>query len=90
MINQVKLRSYRHSPKYMFGFEVIRNYDHELELDKKNGNTRWQDYTKVEMDQLNEYSTLEDHGKNAQIPTGYKKIRTHLVYAVKHDGRHKA
>ena len=74
----------------MFGFEVPRNYGHALELDRKNGNTRWQDFTKVEMDQLNEYSTFEDRGKNAQLPTGYKKIRTHLVYAVKHDGRHKA
>ena len=25
-----------------------------------------------------------------KIPQGYKKIRTHLIYAVKHDGRHKA
>ena len=25
----------------------------------------------------------------SKTPDGYKKIRTHLVYAVKHDGRHK-
>ena len=25
-----------------------------------------------------------------RIPPGYKKIRTHLIFAVKHDGRHKA
>ena len=41
MVNQDKLRYYRHSPRYMFGFEVPRNYAHALELDKKNGNTRW-------------------------------------------------
>ena len=86
MANQAKLRSYRYAPKYMFGFEVPRNYNHALELDKKNGNTRWQDCTKVEMEQLYEYSTFVD----GKIPPGYKKIRTHLVFAVKHDGRHKA
>ena len=74
----------------MFGFEVPRNYNHALELDKKNGNTRWQDCTKVEMEQLYEYSTFVDYGIDGKIPPGYKKIRTHLVFAVKHDGRHKA
>ena len=33
MANQAKLRSYRYAPKYMFGFEVSRNYNHALELD---------------------------------------------------------
>ena len=69
----------------MFGSEVPRNYDHALELDKKNRNTRWQDCAKVEMDQLNEYSTFEDHGNNTQISVGCNKIRTHLIFAVKHD-----
>ena len=89
MVNQAKLRSYRHSPKYMFGFEVLRNYAHALELDKKNGNTSWQDCTKTKMVQLHDYNTFEDKGKNSPIPSRYKHIRTHLVYAVKHDGRHK-
>ena len=90
MVNQAKLRSYRHSPKYMFGFEVPKNYTHALELDKRNGNTKWQDCTDVEMQQLHEYDTFEDMGKGSAIPPGFKRIRTHLVYAVKHDGRHKA
>ena len=29
-------------------------------------------------------------GENGKIPQGYKKIRTYLIYSVKHDGRHKA
>ena len=79
MVNQAKLRSYRHSPRYMFGFEVPRNYEHALELDKKNGNTRWKDCTDTELVQLHEYNTFEDRGKNASIPPGFKRIRTHLV-----------
>ena len=79
MANQAKLRSYRYAPKYMFGFEVPRNYNHALELDKKNGNTRWQDCTKVEMEQLYEYSTFQDYGIDGKIPPGYKKIRTPCI-----------
>ena len=92
MINQAKLRSYNTAPKYQFGFEVPRDYEHAKRLDKQNGNTKWQDCTKLELDQLNEYSTFEDlgHARTTCIPAGYKKIRVHLVYAVKHDGRHKA
>ena len=41
------------------------------------------------MQQLNEYSTFQEKGKNSPIPSGSKKIRTHIVFAVKHDGRHK-
>ena len=32
---------------------------------------------------------FKDLGKNADIPDGYKRIRVHLVFDVKHDGRHK-
>ena len=49
-----------------------------------------QDCTKVEMEQLYEYSTFVDYGIYGKIPHGYKKIRTHLLFTVKHDGRHKA
>ena len=50
------------------------------------------------MDQINEYNVFQDHGK-AQYdpksrklsngPNGYQRIRVHLIFAVKHDGRHK-
>jgi hypothetical protein len=44
------------------------------------------------MSQLAEYDTFRDlgHKDTAPPPTGYKKIRTHLVYDCKHDGKHKA
>ena len=61
-----------------------------MELDLKNGNTKWRDAEKLEMKQLQEYNTFIDNGKNSRVPQGYKKIRCHMVYAVKHDGRHKA
>ena len=50
------------------------------------------------MTQLDDYDTFDDrgkaifdkYGKNMNAPPGFKKIRVHFVYAVKHDGRHKA
>jgi len=42
------------------------------------------------MDQLNEYKTFKDLGKGTKAPEGYRKIRVHLVFDVKHDSRHKS
>ena len=44
------------------------------------------------MKQLMEYNTFADLGdaQSTRVPPGFKKIRVHLVYAAKHDGRHKA
>ena len=93
-VKQAKIRSYRTAPKYMYGYEVPRNYEHALTLDQQNRNTMWQDATEIEMKSLHEYNTFRDHGlkdkPGTKPPEGYKKIRVHLVFAVKHDGRHKA
>lgn len=76
-------------PVYQFGIQVPRNSKEAYLLDKQNGNTKWQDAMKEEIDSLMAYSTFEDKGK---IPflNGYKKIHAHFVFAVKHDLRHKA
>jgi Reverse transcriptase (RNA-dependent DNA polymerase) len=39
---------------------------------------------------LIEYKTFVDLGPDGEAPPGYKKIRCHIIYDVKHDGRHKA
>jgi hypothetical protein len=90
LVHQAKLRSYRLAPWYKYGYEVLRDFTHAKELDKWNGNTLWQEATQLELDQLDEYNTFKDLGYKAPAPAGYKKIRTHLVYNCKHDGRHKA
>jgi hypothetical protein len=43
LVNQAKLRSYRTAPKYQYGFEVPKDYQHAVRLDEKAGNTKWQD-----------------------------------------------
>ena len=92
MVNQAKLRSYNTAPKFKYGYEVPRNYAHALRLDTKAGNTKWQDAVVLELAQIDEYDTFQDLGPKDQatVPMGYKKIRMHLVFDVKHDGRHKA
>ena len=51
------------------------------------------------MDQINESKVFQDHGKPkidpksrqvSNVPDGYQKIRVHLIFAVKQDGRHMA
>jgi Reverse transcriptase (RNA-dependent DNA polymerase) len=45
-----------------------------MELDRANNNTKWKDAEDIERNQLIEYKTF----------------RCHIIYDVKHDGRHKA
>ena len=98
-INQSKIRQVRRSAVYQFGFLIPKDYKQALQLDEQNGNSKWYDATKLEMDQINEYKVFQDHGKAqydpksrkvSNTPNGYQKIRVHLIFAVKHDGRHKA
>ena len=44
------------------------------------------------MEQLREYKCSLDYGvhRKSTPPEGYKKIKVHLVFNVKHDGQHKA
>jgi hypothetical protein len=92
MVNQAKLRSFNTAPKYKNGFEVPRTYSQAVKLDEKNGNKKWHDAIALELQQINEYKTFIDHGHHTKShpPTGFKKIKVHFIFEVKHDGRHKA
>jgi hypothetical protein len=92
MVNQAKLKSYHMAPKYKYGYEIPRTYEQAKQIDAKNGNTLWGDAILLELNQINEYVTFIDQGNHSRVtpPTGHKRIRFHMVYDVKHDGRHKA
>ena len=49
VINQTKIRQVRRSATYQFGYLIPRDYIHALELGKLNGNSRWYDATKKEL-----------------------------------------
>jgi len=92
LVNQAKLRSFNTAPRYKYGFEIPKNYDHAMRLDAKNKNTKWKDSVALELMQIDEYNTFTDLGHHTKTspPAGYKKIRVHLIFDVKHDGRHRA
>jgi hypothetical protein len=90
IVNQSKLRSYKTCKKYMYGFEIPMNYEDATRLNKFHGNDKWKTATKLEMDQLHDYDTFHDKGVGTTPGEEFKKIQVHLVFAVKHDGRHKS
>jgi len=90
MTHQAKLQSFRLRPVYKFGVLVARNHDHAMELDDQNGNHKWLEAEKIELGQIDDYEAFRDLGKGGRAPPGYKRIRVHMVYDVKHDGRYKA
>ena len=95
-VKQSRIRQVRASARYQHGFQVPKDYNDAIRLDKENSNTHWQDAIDLEVTQIHEYKVFKDTGKaqfhNGKIvtPDGFQKIRVHFVYAVKHDGRFKA
>jgi hypothetical protein len=92
MVNQAKHKSLNTAPKYKYGYEIPRTYEQAKQLGQKNGNTKWIDTMALELGQIDEYTTFLDKGHHTKVnpPSGFRKIRVHLVFDVKHNGRHKA
>ena len=90
MVKQSKLKSHKHLPKYMFGIRIPNNHEEAMYLDCINGNTEWAEAEKKEVDENNAIGTYKSLRFGARVPSNYKLIKVHMVYAVKHDGRHKA
>ena len=97
-IKQSKIRQVRRSQTYMFGYLIHRKYMEAMQFDSENKNCKWYDAIKLEMDSMSEYKVfkkwdqaiLDKHKKVMNPPKGYHRIKVHLVFAVKFDGRHKA
>ena len=95
-VKQSRIRQVRASARYQHGFQVPKDYNDAIRLDKENSNTHWQDAMDLELTQIHEYKVFKDTGKaqfhNGKVvtPDGFQKIRVHFVYAVKRDGRFKA
>ena len=95
-VKQSRICQVRASARYQHGFQVPKDYNDAIRLDKENSDTHWQDAMDLELTQIHEYKVFKDTGKaqfhNGKVvtPDGFQKIRVHFVYAVKHDGRFKA
>ena len=92
MAKQAHLHSFRSAPKYKYGVEIPKDYDDAMRLDRQLGQTKWGDATDLELKQIDDYQAFHDHGHKSKVapPDGHKRIRVHLIYDCKHDGRHKA
>ena len=89
MINKLSAQP-KFDPNIQFGIQVPRNHEHAMALDVRNGNKKWYQAEQTELEQIFEYETFVDKGKGYMMPKDFTKIKVHFVYAVKHDGRHKA
>ena len=93
MLKQSVLAAKRYGsgrPVWMFGVQVPNNDVEADRLDIANGNTKWAESRKKELDQMDEYSVFRDTGIGDLKPAGFKKINIRMIYSVKHDLRHKA
>jgi Reverse transcriptase (RNA-dependent DNA polymerase) len=65
-------------------------------LDRENGDSKWTEAAKAELDLLEEFEAFVDHGKYTDekvsklIRKGYQYIKLIMVYDVKPDGRYQA
>ena len=62
LCQQAKLRSFRTSPKYKYGFEVPKTYEQAMKLDEFAGNEKWKTANDLEMSQMREYDVFIDKG----------------------------
>ena len=96
-IKQSKIRQVRRSQTYMFGYLIPRNYMEAMQFDSENKNSKWYDAIKLKMESMKEYTVfkkwdkaiLDKHKKVMNSPKDYHRIKVHLVFTVKFDGRHK-
>ena len=90
MARAYKAKVHPGTPKFQFGVQVPMGVKQALALDKKNGNTKWQDAIKTELAQLEEFKVFRKLAKGETLPSTYKQIPYHFVFAVKFDLRAKA
>ena len=82
----------------MFRYLIPRNYIEAMQFDSENKTSKWYDAIKMEMESMRVFKVfkkwdkaiLDKHKKVMTFPKGYHRIKVHLVFAVKFDGRHKA
>ena len=98
-VMQSRIRHARRAKKYMFGYLIPTSYKEAFDFDKQNNNTKWADATREEMDSIKEQQVFtkhqrvkwdSSHKRIINAPPNHQMIRVNLIFAVTHDGRHKA
>ena len=82
IIKAVNKRYLKRTHKY--GIELPKTFKEAVDLDKRNGNTLWQDAIRKEMDAVRiAFEVIPD---DAEIKPGYQQLKCHLVFDIKLDG----
>ena len=68
---------------HKYGIEIPTSVKHAEEIDKKNGNTLWQDAIRLEISNIGVAFDILERGENP--PPGYSKSSGHMIYDVKMD-----
>ena len=93
MIKQAQLRSFRTAVRYKYGVKIPQGVRMALRFDKENADRQWGDAIDYEVGQILSRGVFRDEGKHKagdKLPEGYKLIRVHFVFDVKHDGARRA
>ena len=81
MIHNYRVSTMTH--RYKYGIKLSQNTKHALEIDKRNGNTKWADAIRLEIKQMiYKFQAFCIH--NSDIPPErFQKLRYHFVFDVK-------
>jgi hypothetical protein len=60
-----------------------------MRFDSRSKNELWKEAEEKELQSLEEYNVFQDIGTGTAPPIGYKSIRCHMIYDMKHDGQHR-
>jgi hypothetical protein len=86
--NNKKKKKYIYGPKFKYGVQVPRNVRDALALDKANGDTKWADAIKKEIEALKALKCFEF--RDQRPGNDYQKTTLVMIFEVKYDLRHKA
>ena len=77
MANQGKIKLYHHTPKFKFGFWILKKYNQAITLDDMKSNHKWRHYIYIylEVTQLDNYVVFTGLGRNRKPPPGFNKRR---------------
>ena len=63
-VKQSRIHQIRASARYQHGFQVPKDFNDAIRLDKENSNTHWQDAMDLELTQIHEYKVFKDTVKH--------------------------
>ena len=76
----------KHQIWYKFGIKVPHTYAEALKFSQENNNSLWHDATALELQQLHDYNTFCNLGKDTLPPSDYTKVSVCLAFDAKEDG----